>query len=121
MVFANGYGVDGKEEGNGNGFKMGGSSINGAHKLINCVAWGNKAKGIDSNSGPDIMVYNSMSYNNGGSNVALYTNDNANTNFYVQGVISYRTQNKGTNETIKTKGTQDPLTLLMLMLLTHTR
>ena len=46
MAFANGYGVDGKSEGNGNGFKMGGSSISGHHKLINSVAWGNKAKGL---------------------------------------------------------------------------
>ncbi len=107
VAFANGYGVDGTNEGNGNGFKMGGSSMSGPHKLINSVAWGNKAKGIDSNSGPDIQVYNSMSFNNGANNVALYTNDTANTDFYVDGVISYRTQNTGTNENLKAKGTQD--------------
>ena len=54
--------------GNGNGFKMGGSSMSGYHKLINSVAFDNKAKGIDSNSCPDIQVTNSTSYNNGGSN-----------------------------------------------------
>ena len=107
VAFANGYGVDGTNEGNGNGFKMGGSSMSGPHKLINSVAWGNKAKGIDSNSGPDIQVYNSMSFNNGGSNVALYTNDTANTDFYVDGVLSYRTTGTSTNETLKAKGTQD--------------
>ena len=107
VAFANGYGVDGTNEGNGNGFKMGGSSMSGPHKLINSAAWGNKAKGIDSNSGPDIQVYNSMSFNNGSNNVALYTNDTANTDYYVDGVISYRTQNTGTNENIKAKGTQD--------------
>ncbi|SEG31763.1 Pectin methylesterase [Butyrivibrio sp. Su6] len=107
VAFANGYGVDGTNEGNGNGFKMGGSSMSGPHKLINSVAWGNKAKGIDSNSGPDIQVYNSMSFNNGGSNVALYTNDTANTDFYVDGVLSYRTTGTSTNETLKPKGTQD--------------
>ncbi len=107
VAFANGYGVDGTNEGNGNGFKMGGSSINGPHKLINSVAWGNKAKGIDSNSGPDIQVYNSMSFNNGGNNVALYTNDTANTDYLVDGVISFRTTGEGTNENIKAKGTQD--------------
>lgn len=107
VAFANGYGVDGTNEGNGNGFKMGGSSMSGPHKLINSVAWGNKAKGIDSNSGPDIQVYNSMSFNNGGSNVALYTNDTANTDFCVDGVLSYRTTGTSTNETLKPKGTQD--------------
>ena len=107
VAFANGYGVDGTSEGNGNGFKMGGSSMSGPHKLINSAAWGNKAKGIDSNSGPDIQVYNSMSFNNGSSNVALYTNDAANTDYYVDGVLSYRTVGTSTNENIKAKGTQD--------------
>ncbi len=107
VAFGNGYGVDGTNEGNGNGFKMGGASMPGPHKLINSVAWGNKAKGIDSNSGPDIQIYNSMSFNNGGSNVALYTNDAANTNYVVDGVLSYRTEGKDTNENFKFKGTQD--------------
>ncbi|WP_022777633.1 pectinesterase family protein [Butyrivibrio sp. AE3009] len=107
VAFANGYGVDGKNEGNGNGFKMGGESMPGAHKLINSVAWGNKAKGIDSNSGPDIQVYNCMSFNNGANNVALYANDAANTNYLVNGVISYRTTGKETNENFKLRGTQD--------------
>jgi hypothetical protein len=48
-----------------------------------------------------------MSFNNGANNVALYTNDTANTNYYVDGVISYRTTGTGTNENIKAKGTQD--------------
>ena len=56
LAFDNGYGVDGTNEGNGNGFKMGGSSITGYHKLINSLAFNNKAKGIDSNSCPDIQV-----------------------------------------------------------------
>ena len=107
VAFANGYGVDVMSEGNGNGFKMGGESMPGAHKLINSVAWGNKAKGIDSNSGPDIQVYNCMSFNNGANNVALYTNDAANTNYLVNGVISYRTTGKETNENFKLRGTQD--------------
>ena len=48
-----------------------------------------------------------MSFNNGANNVALYTNDTANTNFYVDGVLSYRTTGTGTNENLKLKGTQD--------------
>ena len=48
-----------------------------------------------------------MSFNNGANNVALYTNDTANTNYYVDGVLSYRTTGVGTNENIKAKGTQD--------------
>ena len=56
MAYGNGYLEDGTDAGNGNGFKMGGSSITGYHTLINSVAFGNKAKGIDSNSCPDIQV-----------------------------------------------------------------
>ena len=107
VAFENGYCLDGTNKGNGNGFKMGGDSLAGSHKLINSVAWGNKKKGIDSNSCPDNQVYHSMSFNNGGSNVALYTNDAANTNYIVDGVLSYRTENKTQNEDYKPKGTQE--------------
>ncbi|MDD6351026.1 MAG: right-handed parallel beta-helix repeat-containing protein, partial [Lachnospiraceae bacterium] len=106
LAYGNGYGIDGTDEGNGNGFKMGGSSLSGHHRLVNSVAFNNKAKGIDSNSCPDIEIENSISYNNGGSNVALYTTDAKNTDFSARGIISYR---KGTDiaETIKPKGSQD--------------
>jgi len=106
LAFGNGYGEDGTDEGNGNGFKMGGSSLSGYHKLINSVSFNNKAKGIDSNSCPDIQIENNISFNNGGSNVALYTTDAKNTDFSAKGIISYR---KGTdvNETIKPVGSQD--------------
>lgn len=52
VAFKNGYILDenGREinAGNGNGFKMGGDSMPGAHVLKNSVAFANKAKGIDS-------------------------------------------------------------------------
>lgn len=93
LTFKNGYLiVDGKEisAGNGNGFKMGGDSMPGYHVLKNSVAFGNKAKGIDSNSCPDIQVYNSTSYNNGSYNVAFYTNNAVNTDFYAENLISFK-------------------------------
>lgn len=123
VAYANGYLEDGTNAGNGNGFKMGGSSITGYHKLINSVAFDNKAKGIDSNSCPDIQVTKCTSFNNGhlekrevngkveiysaGSNVAFYTNDAANTDFMASGVLSYRTMYTDIAETFKFKGTQD--------------
>ncbi len=79
------------EAGNGNGFKLGGSSLPGGHTLMNSIAYENKAKGIDSNSCPDIKVYNCTSYNNGSHNIALYTgNIAATTGFAASGVISFR-------------------------------
>lgn len=77
--------------GNGNGFKLGGDSLSGFHELNNSYAFYNKAKGIDSNSCPDIQVKNSISFNNESYNVAFYTNTNPQTNFGAQGVISYKT------------------------------
>ncbi|SHJ05297.1 Putative cell wall binding repeat-containing protein [Butyrivibrio fibrisolvens DSM 3071] len=110
VAFMNGYVLDEVgnliDAGNGNGFKMGGSSIAGGHMLINSVAFCNKAKGIDSNSCPDIQVTNSTSYNNGSYNVAFYTNDASNTAFLANGVISYRNDG-GTDDQIKLKGSQD--------------
>ena len=68
VAFKNGYILDenGREinAGNGNGFKMGGDSMPGAHVLKNSVAFANKAKGIDSNSCPDIKVYSSTTFDN---------------------------------------------------------
>ncbi|MFR5909024.1 MAG: hypothetical protein ACLUFT_12040 [Gemmiger formicilis] len=81
--------------GNGNGFKMGGTNLPGNHKLLNSISYDNAAKGIDSNSCPDVKVYSSTSYNNEGYNVALYTgNKSAVTDYTADGVISFR---KGTD------------------------
>lgn len=107
VAFANGYGLDGSERGNGNGFKMGGSNMPGQHMLKNSVAWGNKGKGIDSNSGPDIQIYDCKSFNNGSNNVALYTNNSYDTSYYVDGLISYRTDNRDEDDKIVTGGTQN--------------
>ena len=117
VAYKNGYVFDENgneiEAGNGNGFKMGGDSMPGAHVLENSVAFYNKAKGIDSNSGPDIKVRDCVSFDNGSYNIALYTNTAANTNYEVSNVISYRSVGKARtaavniDEQIKPVGTQD--------------
>lgn len=106
VAYGNGYLPDGTDAGNGNGFKMGGESLTAGHHLINCIAYNNKAKGIDSNSCPDIIIENSTSYNNESYNVALYTNVAKNTNFLANGIISFRV-GTDVNEQIKPVGTQD--------------
>lgn len=107
VAYGNGYLPDGTNAGNGNGFKMGGSSITGYHTLINSIAFDNKAKGIDSNSCPDIQVYNSTSFNNESYNVAFYTNDAKNTDFFADGVISFKTKHTDANDNFKLLGSQD--------------
>lgn len=115
VAFKNGYVLDenGQEvdAGNGNGFKMGGSSISGHHVLRNSVSFGNKAKGIDSNSCPDIEAYSSTSYNNESFNVAFYTNDAKNTAFIAKGILSFKDSSNAAGQTVaeqfKPKGTQE--------------
>ena len=110
LAFKNGWILDedGKEvnAGNGNGFKMGGESLPGGHTLINSVSFGNKAKGFDSNSCPDIKVYNSTSFNNNSYNVAMYTNSANETNYAAQGILSYKNNGNTTGEQFKVKGAQ---------------
>lgn len=106
IAYNNGYLLDGTDAGNGNGFKLGGSSLSGKHELINCVSYNNKAKGIDSNSCPDIKVINCITFNNESYNVAFYTTDASNTDFEADGVISFRTENLTINENIKPVGKQ---------------
>ena len=110
IAYKNGYTIDenGNEinAGNGNGFKMGGSSMSGRHLLYNSVAFANKSKGIDSNSCPDILAYSSTSFDNESFNVAFYTNDAKNTDFAADGVLSYKKSNT-VAEQLKLKGLQD--------------
>ena len=110
VAYKNGYILDdnGSEinAGNGNGFKMGGESITGYHTLVNSVAFANKAKGIDSNSCPDIQVENSTSFDNESNNVAFYTNTAVNTDYSAHGIISYKKSNM-VAENIKPVGSQD--------------
>ena len=110
VAFKNGYILDenGRKinAGNGNGFKMGGDSMPGAHVLKNSVAFANKAKGIDSNSCPDIKVYSSTTFDNESYNVAFYTNTAVNTAFAADGILSYKVSNK-VAEQFKLLGTQN--------------
>ncbi len=104
IAFKNGYILDenGNEvnAGNGNGFKMGGDSLKGGHRVENSLAFANKAKGIDSNSCPDIKAYNSVSLDNESYNVAMYTNTATQTNYEAKGVISYKKSNKVTEQLV---------------------
>lgn len=107
VAYANGYLEDGTDAGNGNGFKMGGSSLAAGHVILNSVAFENKAKGIDSNSCPDNVVVSSTSYNNNNYNIALYTNDAKNTDYTAYGALSYRNKYQSVSDSLKAKGTQD--------------
>lgn len=76
--------------GNGNGFKMGGEALPGKHTLINSFSFMNKAKGIDSNSCPDIRAYNCVTFDNESYNIAMYTNNQKATDYQARNVVSFR-------------------------------
>lgn len=80
---------------------MGSSSLTGPHELINSLSFENLAKGIDSNSGTDIIVNSSTSFNNGSYNVALYTSSAGNTDYHASGILSFRTENLEMREQIR--------------------
>lgn len=113
VSYGNGYLSNGKRAGNGNGFKMGGDSVAAGHVLQNSFAFDNKSKGIDCNSCPDIKIFNSTTFNNAANNVALYTNYANETDFSADGILSYKTdacgtQNTGENFKFKGKQAKDP-------------
>ena len=77
--------------GEGNGFKLGGGYLKGGHKLINCVSFGNHAKGITSNSCPDISITRCTAYNNGNADsysIGLNAMDSMLKEWKVSGLIS---------------------------------
>ncbi|WP_307994337.1 hypothetical protein [uncultured Intestinibacter sp.] len=86
--------------GEGNGFELGGESMPGNHILRNSISFNNYAKGVTSNSGPDVQVYNTVSFNNGGTNLSLYTSYKE-TNYKLDHFVSY---NGGKVDDIKLTG-----------------
>lgn len=86
--------------GEGNGFKLGGGYLKGGHKLINCVAFGNHAKGITSNSCPDISITSCTAYGNGNASsysIGLNAMTSALKEWKVKGLISMTDSSKTTN------------------------
>ena len=103
IAYENGYLTTDPEKtvvGEGNGFKLGGESMPGDHILRNSISFNNYAKGVTSNSGPDVQVYNTVSFNNGGTNLSLYTSYKE-TNYKLDHFVSY---NGGKVDDIKLVG-----------------
>ncbi len=109
VAYKNGYLEDGTNAGNGNGFKLGGDSMKNVndvqHKLINCVSYDNKTKGIDANSSPQLYIENCISFNNGSYNVALYTKTAKETKYTVKGLLSFKTKGTEVGEQLQPVGT----------------
>ena len=104
-AFANGYGPNREERGNGNGFKLGGSGISGRHQLINSFAFDNRTAGITANSNPEVEIYRCIAYENGGKNLSLSSQNRPDTDFLVEGLLSFRS-GSGSDDTVSGKGSQ---------------
>lgn len=108
VAFKNGFIFDKdgnvREAGSGNGFKLGGSGLSGRHILRGCRAYDNRGRGIDSNSCPDIEIYDNISFNNRAANIGLYTANRAATAFKARGNISLRCGMKGVGERLELNG-----------------
>ncbi|MGN0161371.1 MAG: right-handed parallel beta-helix repeat-containing protein [Lachnospiraceae bacterium] len=98
VAYSNGFlvGDDPSDEnslfGEGNGFKLGGENMLGAHQLVNSVSYNNFGKGITSNSGPNCEVINCTSYNNSlngkAYNISLYTKNSNPKAWILNGILS---------------------------------
>ena len=119
IAYNNGWLPGVEQIGEGNGFKLGGEGLPGAHQLINSIAFGNGAKGIASNNGPDCQVINCTSFNNGqfynsgksekgAANVALSPLNGSSyagkTNYVLKNTISMTTLEKAIVDEIKLVG-----------------
>ncbi len=111
VAYNNGYLEDGTNAGDGNGFKLGGESITAYHEIHNSFAFNNKNCGITTNSCPDVQVYSCTAYNNEKNNLNLYTKLAKNTDFGVQGFLSFKDSaaksGKSNPDAFEPVGTQD--------------
>lgn len=90
VAYRNGTVLDGSASGEGNGFKLGGEGIPVRHVIRNSIAFANDGNGITSNSNPAIIVENTTSAFNGGSNYALYGKGDIERSFEARNNISYK-------------------------------
>ncbi len=106
-AYQNGYLEDGREAGNGNGFKLGGDSMPGGHIVENCLSYENRKDGFTSNSCPDVTLIDCTAIDNGGYNIRLYTKNQKDTAYVVRNTRSLRKNAKiGKSDLLKGRGMQ---------------
>ncbi|NLX75840.1 MAG: hypothetical protein GXZ01_00435 [Clostridiaceae bacterium] len=92
IAYENGTLTNGKVgRGDKNGFKLGGEGIAVPHVIRNSIAFNNGAVGFISNSNPSVMAKNNIAYNNAGGNLDFTAFSGIETNFVLDGFISFNT------------------------------
>ncbi|QSG11333.1 hypothetical protein HSBGL_0903 [Halapricum desulfuricans] len=65
LAYDNGFDPDGNEAGDGNGFKLGGGSTSGGHRIERCVSYRNAARGFHYNEADiPVEVFNCTAWDN---------------------------------------------------------
>lgn len=94
--------------GEGNGFKLGGENMPGAHVIKNSISFNNAGKGFTSNSGPDVEIERCTAYNNSlngkAYNVSLYTKTTNPKAWVVKGMLSIATNGTTVGEVGSSNG-----------------
>ncbi len=103
VAYGNGYINGVLTGGDMNGFKLGGEGQPVNHTIINSLAFDNGANGFDSNSNPNVIARNNVSYNNVKANFNMLTYTNNIPKFVSENFISYYTP----DYTSKTKDSYD--------------
>lgn len=67
---------NGRDGGDGNGFKMGGDSASGNNTAEQCLAWRNRSNGFDYNTATPLYFYHCTSWGNGRHGFAAAGSDN---------------------------------------------
>lgn len=106
VSFENGFLPDGKvtRDGDGIGFKLGGSTMVGDAVLVNCMAFNNRLHGISDNSNPGVLSFvNCTSFNNSLATVELP----GNTDDHFTGQISPDFKSDGASSNFDTARTEN--------------
>nr|WP_249316537.1 bacterial Ig-like domain-containing protein [Bacillus sp. FJAT-50079] len=91
IAYNNGFLTDGTVgSGDKNGFKLGGEGIHVPHVIRNSIAFGNGAYGFTSNSNPGVIAENNIGFNNTGGNLSFTTYGQIQTDFKIDGFVSYQ-------------------------------
>lgn len=106
VSFENGFLPDGKvtRDGDGIGFKLGGSTMVGDAVLVNCMAFNNRLHGFSDNSNPGVLsLINCTAYNNSLKTVELPDN----TDDHYVGIISPDFEADGLSSNFDTARTEN--------------
>lgn len=98
IAYANGFSLSGEKLNDGSGFKMGGEGLKVKHLLKDSLTFNNAHFGVSSNSNPQLIVENVVSYNNKTCNFNFATYSNVASEFMVDRIVSFQKDYDGKDQ-----------------------